>query len=88
MIKIFTHNNILLLIDHDDLPLLIFFKKNIDLNNVIEIIAKRFYFKKYFHPSLIIKNKTIFNDRPLFIVPLWVGTTAWQLGLTNRYVKS
>lgn len=46
------------------------------------------YFKKYFHPSLIIKNKTIFNDRPLYIVRQWVGTTAWQLGLTNRYVKS
>lgn len=46
------------------------------------------YFKKYFHPSLIIKNKTIFYDRPLYIVRLWVGTTAWKLGLTNRYVKS
>lgn len=87
MKKKITHNNILLLIDHDDLPLLIK-KKNIYLNNVIEIIAKRFYFKKYFHPSLTIKNKTIFNDRPLYIVRLWVGTTAWQLGLTNRYVKS
>lgn len=77
MIKIFIYNNILFLIDYDDLFLLIFFKKNIDLNNVIEIIVKRFYFKKYFYLSLIIKNKIIFNDCFLYIVWLWVGIIVW-----------